>query len=132
MTNQNLFLCLAEDSPLGHLCDSVEDDYTLCGQKKGFMAFGHSLGDCNTCLQLARHRQALKAVEAAPDEKAQTPTPIPIQLICPKCYEAHIDEGEWATRPHHTHACQQCGLVWRPALVNTVGVKFLPGCKDAE
>jgi len=32
-------------------------------------------------------------------------------------------------KPHHTHACQHCGLVWRPAIAPTVGVQFLPGFK---
>ncbi len=53
--------------------------------------------------------------------------PIPIRLNCPECGELHVDEGEFATRPHHTHSCQHCGMVWRPAVVNTVGVRFLPG-----
>ena len=57
-------------------------------------------------------------------------TPIPMRLPCPDCGELHIDEGEFATKPHHTHACQQCGNVWRPAIVETVGVRFLPGFKD--
>lgn len=52
-------------------------------------------------------------------------------LICPKCCARHIDEGEFATKPHHTHSCQQCGLTWRPAVVPTVGVRFLPGFKNA-
>jgi rubredoxin len=56
--------------------------------------------------------------------------PIPMILICPGCCARHIDTGLFATKPHHTHACQVCGLVWRPALVDTVGVKFLPGFKD--
>jgi hypothetical protein len=53
-------------------------------------------------------------------------------LTCPACNRRHIDEGEFATRPHHTHACQTCGMVWRPAIVNTVGVRFLPGFKNEE
>lgn len=56
--------------------------------------------------------------------------PIPMVLACPICGSRHIDEGEFATKPHHTHACQECGLVWRPALVPTVGVQFLPGFKN--
>lgn len=56
--------------------------------------------------------------------------PIPMILTCPQCTARHIDEGEFATKPHHTHACQICGSVWRPALVNTVGVQFLPGFKN--
>lgn len=56
--------------------------------------------------------------------------PIPIRLECPACGDLHVDEGEFATRPHHTHACQHCGAVWRPAVVPTVGVRFLPGFKN--
>lgn len=56
--------------------------------------------------------------------------PIPMRLLCPVCGELHIDEGEFATKPHHTHACQACGHVRRPAIVSTVGVRFLPGFKD--
>lgn len=57
--------------------------------------------------------------------------PIALYLTCPGCGARHVDEGEFATKPHHTHACQACGLTWRPAVVNTVGVKFLPGFKSA-
>lgn len=56
--------------------------------------------------------------------------PIPMRLPCPACGELHIDEGEFATKPHHTHSCQHCGLTWRPAIVPTIGVRFLPGFKD--
>jgi rubredoxin len=56
--------------------------------------------------------------------------PVPMILTCPVCGERHIDKGDFETRPHHTHACQHCGMVWRPALVATVGVQFLPGFKD--
>jgi rubredoxin len=55
---------------------------------------------------------------------------IPMLLRCPECSVRHIDEGEFATKPHHTHACQECGAVWRPAIVPTVGVRFLPGFKN--
>lgn len=56
--------------------------------------------------------------------------PIPTLLFCPICHARHIDAGEFVTKPHHTHACQCCGMVWRPALVPTVGVLYLPGFKD--
>jgi hypothetical protein len=56
---------------------------------------------------------------------------IPMRLTCPACNTLHIDEGEFATKPHHTHACQECGNVWRPAIVATTGVMFLPGFKSA-
>ncbi len=67
--------------------------------------------------------------------------PIPLLLWCPGvtrtdgklvvCGARHIDRGEFATKVHHTHSCQTCGLSWRPAVVPTVGVEFLPGFKDA-
>lgn len=55
---------------------------------------------------------------------------IPMILTCPQCGGRHIDEGEFATKLHHTHACQHCGMVWRPAIVPTCGVQFLPGFKN--
>lgn len=55
---------------------------------------------------------------------------IPMLLWCPHCGERHIDEGEFARKAHHTHACQGCGAVWRPAKINTHGVRFLPGYKN--
>lgn len=58
--------------------------------------------------------------------------PIPIRLHCPECRALHVDEGIWATKPHDTHACQECGNVWKPAKVPTVGVRFLPGYKNDE
>lgn len=58
--------------------------------------------------------------------------PIPMFLCCPMCGTRHIDEGEFATKIHHTHSYQKCGLTWRPAVVATVGVRFLPGFKNAH
>lgn len=51
--------------------------------------------------------------------------PIRMRLPCEQCGELHIDEGEFANKPHHTHQCEKCGLVWRPAIVETVGVRSL-------
>lgn len=81
-----------------------------------------------------------KVFRAAHDETAWSdaiadrsePAPIPMLIWCPKCSERHVDEGEFATRPHHTHSCQHCGLTWRPAIVPTVGVMFLPQFKNDE
>ncbi len=58
--------------------------------------------------------------------------PVPMFLSCPFCRARHIDEGEFATKVHHTHSCQLCGLTWRPAVRATVGVHFLPGFKNEE
>lgn len=57
---------------------------------------------------------------------------VPMLLWCPSCGERHIDAGAFATKPHHTHACQTCGMTWRPAIIPTVGVQFLPGFKDDQ
>ena len=58
-------------------------------------------------------------------------TPIPMLIWCPMCKARHLDVGEFATKVHHTHSCQNCGLTWRPAVTPTVGVEFLPGFKNA-
>lgn len=29
--------------------------------------------------------------------------PIPMRIPCPSCATLHIDEGAFATKPHHTH-----------------------------
>ncbi len=79
----------------------------------------------------------------------KTASPVPMLLFCPMCHTKHIDEGEFATKPHHTHACQglvrneeydekhgkvmrRCGHVWRPAIVPTIGVEALPGFINAQ
>lgn len=51
--------------------------------------------------------------------------PMALILFCPRCAVQHVDEGEWATRPHQTHLCVECGYEWRPALINTVGVESI-------
>lgn len=58
--------------------------------------------------------------------------PLEMLLTCPKCGERHIDKGRFISKPHHTHACQHCGMVWRPAKIPTIGVQFLPGFKDDD
>lgn len=57
-------------------------------------------------------------------------SPIPMILYCPMCKARHIDIGEFATKPHATHACQKCGHCWRMSIVPTIGVQFLPGFKN--
>ena len=76
----------------------------------------------------AQVRAAAGRVESALEHPPSSP--VPMLLVCPACGERHVDEGEFAKRPHHTHACQGCGMCWRPAIVSTVGVRFLPGFKN--
>ena len=67
-----------------------------------------------------------------PGPADEQPKSIPMFLTCPICCARHIDAGIFATKPHHTHSCQNCGLTWRPAVEPTVGVQFLPGFKDGK
>ena len=71
-------------------------------------------------------------LNAAAETIERQAEPVPMLICCPACGERHLDVGEFATKPHHTHACQECGHCWRPAVVATVGVRFLPGFKNAE
>jgi hypothetical protein len=63
--------------------------------------------------------------------KPAAPVPIPTMLRCPKCALTHVDEGEWATKPHRAHLCAWCGHEWRPYDYPTVGVLFPPAAPDA-
>ncbi len=63
--------------------------------------------------------------------------PIDARMHCPgrlddgsMCGVLHIDEGEFATKLHHTHSCQSCGHTWRPMVPHSRGVRFLPGFKN--
>jgi hypothetical protein len=47
------------------------------------------------------HQLAALASQPAPEAK-----PVPLVLYCPAGH-LHVDEGEWATRPHKTHQCQR-------------------------
>lgn len=91
-------------------------------------------GMTELALQMFATSRMQQNLDALGDKIAQLTkvldAPIPMRLICPDCMALHVDEGEFATKPHHTHACQECGCVWRPAIVNTVGVQFLPGFKN--
>lgn len=84
---------------------------------------------------LADRLEAERQPEPIEQELSSVPIavypPIPMLLWCPECGVRHVDKGKFATtKHHHTHACQHCGHCWRPAIVATVGVQFLPGFKD--
>lgn len=73
-----------------------------------------------------------RASMITPVKDQPPPIPIPMHLWCPECGARHIDRGIFETKPHHTHSCQSCGMTWRPAVVPTVGVQFLPGFRDTD
>ncbi len=104
------------ETPLQVACRVVMDDF-----KTGQTRLQVALHDLNSIRSMANASTTIM------DGKG-----IPMLLFCPGCGGRHIDSGEFAKKSHHTHACQGCGFVWRPALVDTVGVQFLPGFKDGE
>lgn len=77
-----------------------------------------------------RMTEIIKALLSADAKRSDRP--VPMVMNCPACSARHIDAGEFETKPHHTHACQACGFVWRPAVHSTVGVQFLPGFRDED
>lgn len=91
--------------------------------------------DTGILREIAGRLQALHVRLQRPGagDRAAAPLPAParpMRLPCEKCGALHIDEGEFAVKPHHTHTCQRCGLTWRAAIEPTVGVLFLPGYQN--
>lgn len=89
------------------------------------VASGYPSGDAVSAIQ--QHHAAWLRAKSRVEELER---PVPLILHCPVCHTRHVDEGEQATTPHRTHACQnpRCGHLWAPAVVTTVGVWTLPGC----
>ena len=54
-----------------------------------------------------------------------------LALFCPNCGKQHLDIGEFASRIHRTHLCENtpdgpntvCGKLWRPFDFPTRGVE---------
>jgi len=69
--------------------------------------------------------QVIDLIRKLDEKRAADELPIRMLLECPNCFERHIDEGEWATRPHKIHECQACGHQFKVCDRPTVGVKFL-------
>lgn len=67
-------------------------------------------------------------------EPKEEPEGSPLELLihCPRCKTQHIDEGRFATHPHKDHACQDCGLVFRPCKLPSIGVQFFTGYKNPK
>ena len=72
--------------------------------------------------------RAFEAITQLREAWRQTP-PIPRVLHCPNCGQQHLDIGEFATRVHRKHLCQNtptgktgCGHLWVPFQYATRGV----------
>lgn len=118
--------------PDDHEAARVELENVLCEAARDYAEHFEAIDaiDCPTNEEHAALNEAwAKLAEAA--RVWATRTPIPITLWCPNGHR-HVDKGAFAVKPHHTHACQTCGITWRPAVVDTVGVQHLPGFKDEE
>ena len=110
-------LCMANGNPLGYLTTDLHSQVTCKSCKKKMPL---PVWDQPELVTETFHLSIGKGISHST---------IPMILFCPSGHR-HIDEHEFAEKPHHTHACQTCGIVWRPALVNTHGVQFLPGFKN--
>lgn len=66
-----------------------------------------------------------------PDETWRTIPPHELELFCPACGKQHLDIGEFATRVHRKHLCENtpegpgtgCGHLWVPFPYATRGVQ---------
>lgn len=55
---------------------------------------------------------------------------VPTELHCPMCNTLHVDQDDWAHKiAHRKHLCAQCGHVWAPYDVGTIGVDFHVACR---
>lgn len=114
-----------------------------CGNSSASLTYldgGHDkeIPPCSVCGERPTLRSPVEyraisaehALSSLQERYANVVAPVPMLLWCPECGERHVDVGDFAQAPHHTHACQHCGLIWRPAKIHTVGVQFLPGYKN--
>lgn len=140
LTVEEFNILVAQSDGLCGICREIEiRDRRMCldhdhktGVVRGFLCsrcnllLGNAADSIELLENACRYLISTKALRTS-DEDA----PVPMLLFCPQCCGQHVDEGLFEHKRHATHACQHCGLVWRPALVPTVGVQFLPGFKSA-
>ena len=81
-------------------------------------------------LVMSIHAAESRAEAAERELAEERASPVLVILFCPLCRKQHIDEGEWAERPHRVHRCvddacgKGCGNEWRASLVPTCGVTY--------
>jgi hypothetical protein len=86
--------------PLGHLISLIADIRQGATIDKASPAV--------LAIERWRDKQLVK-----PALPAQATKPIAAFMHCPRCQAMHVDRGEWASRPHHTHLCAFCTYEWR-------------------
>jgi len=101
------------------------------------LTIGETMRRARACLadltgrpRLAESRSVTPAAADRLCEGVGRAMPERLILHCPGCGLRHVDEGEWATRPHRTHLCvgegvrAGCGHLWTPVATRaTVGVR---------
>jgi hypothetical protein len=99
-----------EDDAEGTSCECHDPDPTPSGV-------------CGRCFRLMWQTGPLVVAEPA--------SPVAGILFCPSCGKQHVDEGEWATRPHRRHLCLDdargagCGARWEVVVIVTDGDELL-------
>lgn len=63
---------------------------------------------------------------------AAAKNPIKMLLWCPSCGTQHVDAELWDNPPHRSHKCHHCFTVWRPADVETEGVRKINTRSDKD
>lgn len=74
----------------------------------------------------------LKELRRREPKEEPAAEPLELLIICPLCKVQHIDEGRFATHAHKNHACQNCGLVFQPCKLPSIGVQFFTGYKNPK
>lgn len=76
---------------------------------------------------------ALELKDKLAELAKRNPPHLELLIHCPRCLKQHVDEGEYATAPHKSHACQFCGLTFQASGPReSIGVQFFTGYKNPE
>lgn len=118
-------LCVCGHFKQWHSTGECKSEY--CGCRVYEFCSALLIDDADTTAQLESYRTLIVALE---NEIARLKLPVPLVLHCPECTQQHIDKPDertegWVNPPHRSHLCHNCGAIWRPADVETVGVEHI-------
>lgn len=70
--------------------------------------------------------------EAAPERATRASSNaaeviLAVELACPRCGAAHVDAGEWESKPHRTHKCLACYHEWAVTVRGTLSPSAVQG-----
>lgn len=98
------------------------------GEDPGELPAGLELTRAVPLARRARRRAFLEQLSAARVLRTMlglVEPPLALVIHCPRCGAQHVDEGEFAERPHRAHLCAGCGETWQPCALPTVGVRSI-------